>query len=719
MSAKLEMESSTDQPSSDLPDQGKQKAPLKSQSLGTKSSVIPFIPSSQSLPELTLKAFVLGIILAIVLAGSNAYLGLKMGQTISASIPAAVISMAVLRLFRQSNILENNLVQTIASAGEVVAGAVVFTVPALIVLGYWQTFDYWQVVSMTAIGGVLGVLYSVPLRRALIVESDLKFPEGVAAAEVLKAGSAQKSQQQEKGVKLLMSGALGSAAMQFITGGLHVFADSVSAWVRMGGSVFGLSSGLSLSMLGAGYIVGLKVALNLLLGAFIAWVVIAPLYAFLGGPEAFGLAADVAAHPFAMAIRSAKLRYIGVGTMVLGGLWAIGSLVNPIRNAIASSFHALKMARLGQVAAPARTEHDIPMTWVLAGIALISIPIVLLFNHVLAAANLPLSGAGYALTLVFLTVAALFLGFICASIGGYMAGIVGSSCNPISGVTIGSILIVSISLVLLLSAEITFGVASKEVLSLAAVVIIIGAVVASSSGLSCDNLQDLKAGQLVGSTPWKQQLTLIAGVVAGAMVVQPILELLFQAYGMGGVFPREGMDPTTSLAAPQAVLMASVAQGVFEHKMEWMLILIGIGIGLAVILYDRMVLAKNNSEFRLSTMAVALGLYLPLEVITPLCIGGLVSHFARKGLQKKIQRAEPELKEQYLEHAERRGLLFSAGMIAGEALVGILLAIPFAAYQSTDILAIPFSPQAATVLGTLAFAGFGYYLYSLGSRREA
>lgn len=696
-----------------------QPASKKDNSMKSTPAVEPFIPASKHLPELTLKAFILGIILAIVLAGSNAYLGLKMGQTIAASIPAAVISMAVLRLFRQSNILENNIVQTIASAGEVVAAAMVFTIPALIVLGYWTSFDYWQITAIATIGGVLGVLFSVPLRRALIIEEGLKYPEGVAAAEVLKAGETNAQNSETKGAGLLVAGGLGAALMKFMGTGLHVLNESISGWFRIGNSVFGFTSGLSLSMLGAGYIVGLGVCINLLIGTILAWLVIAPLYGyFVGGPEAFGLPVDASAEDFAMTIRSLKLRYIGVGTMVFGGLWSVVSLYNPIKSAVASSFTALKHARHGLIAETLRTEKDIPMTWVVGGILLTSIPMTYLFHHVMATANLPISGTLYAITLLFLTVSSLFIGFICAAIGGYMAGIVGSSANPMSGITIGALLIVSLLLILILGQEMTFGVISPELTSLAAVVIIIGGVVASSAALSCDNLQDLKSGQLVGATPWKQQVTLIAGVVAGAMVIAPILELLFQAYGMAGVFPREGMNQTMSLSAPQANLMASVVQGVFEHKMDWVLVIMGLGIGLAILLVDRLILARNNSSYRLSIMAVALGLYLPMDVTLPLMIGGIISYFAQRSLNKQIKNDTPEMQKHVRTVSERRGLLFGAGLIAGDALIGIFLAIPFATYQDTNILAIvgdSFS-QTATILGTIGFAGFAYYFHILGSR---
>ena len=683
-------------------------------------SVVPFIKASDNIPETTIKAIILGIILAIVLAGSNAYLGLKMGQTISASIPAAVISMAVLRLFRNSTILENNIVQTIASAGEVIAASTIFTIPALLVLQYWQTLDYTQITLIAVIGGILGVLFSVPLRRALIVEGGLKFPEGVATAEVLKAGASNDSEDSSSGASLLVGGAVGASIMKFLQSGFQVMSESVAGWVKIGGTVVGFSSGLSLAMIGAGFIVGLKVAINLLVGTALAWLVIVPLYALFGGPEAFGLSADASAVDFAMAIKGAKIRYIGVGTMVFGGLYAIANLIKPIKEAVSSSFVAIKMARQGISQKPVRTEFDIPMTWVIGGVLLLSIPIAMLFNHVMAGANLPISSFAYAATLGFLTVASLIIGFICASIGGYMAGIVGSSANPLSGITIGAILLVSFALIAILGNEVTFGVASKEVLSLAAVVIFIGGVVAAAASLSCDNLQDLKSGQLVGATPWKQQLTLIVGVVAGAAVVAPILQLLFDAYGMAGVFPREGMDPSKALAAPQATLMASVAQGIFEQKLDWALVMIGVGIGVAVMLVDRLILAPRNAEYRLSVLAIALGIYLPMDVTLPLIIGGVVSFMAQRSLKKKVASETPEAQEKAYSASERKGLLFSAGMIAGDALIGIVLAIPFAAYQSTSVFALVGEDfvQTATILGTIAFAGFAYVLFNLGAKKH-
>lgn len=674
----------------------------------------PYIAESASIPELTIRAIILGMILAAILAGSTAYLGLKMGQTVSASIPAAVISMTILRILGGSTVLENNIVQTIASAGYVVAGGIIFTIPALVLMGYWQQFNYWQITSIAVVGGILGVLFSIPLRRALIIDEQLKFPEGLAAAEVLKAGD-KIGTEASTGVGYLISGSLCSSLIKFCQSGLHVLGESIHGWFNVGGSVFGVSTGFAFSMLGAGYIVGMKVAVNLFVGAALAWLIGVPLYTAFGSPEDFGLSANASAFDWAMAVRTSKLRYIGVGTMIFGGLFTIFSLVKPIKNAIASSFGALQKARLGKDIKILRTEHDIPITVVCLTILSLSIPVFYIVKDVIGVANLPISTNLYWVVICFLWIFSLIIGFICSSIGGYMAGIVGSSANPLSGITIGAILAASAGLLLLLGGEITFGGATKESLSLAATVVMIGGVVATSAALSCDNLQDLKAGHVVGSTPWRQQVGLILGVIAGSAVIGKVLELLYNAYGLGDSFPRLGMDPEHALAAPQATLMSSVAQGVFSHALDWPLVFIGMLVGLGIVLVDRAILKPLKSEYRLSVMAVALGIYLPMDVITPLALGGLINFMAKRRLKShKTHHGKNYTRVQ--ENTERQGLLFASGLIAGDAIVGILLAIPFAAYQSTNILTIVGTSfkETATILGAFAFAGICYYLYRLG-----
>jgi len=683
-----------------------------------KQAFQPYIPASKTLPETTLKAILLGIVLAMVLAGSTAYLGLKMGQSISASIPAAVISMAVLRLFKKPCILENNIVQTIASAGYVVSSGIIFTIPALIVMGYWQEFGYWQIATIAVVGGMLGVLFSIPLRRAFIIDENLKFPEGIAAAEVLKAGD-QIGGGEKTGVGILAAGAGCASLFKFCQTGLHVLGEGIQGWINIGGAVFGCNTSLSFSMVGAGYIVGMKVGINLLVGAGLAWLVGVPLYTAFSTPQDFGLGADASAFDWAMAVRTSKLRYIGVGTMIFGGLYALLSLVGPIRTAVASSFAALQKARLGLGVKIARTDHDIPMTTVLSLVAALSVPVFLIFHNVLGTADLPISSGLYWATVTFLTVFSLIIGFICASIGGYMAGIVGSSANPVSGITIGAILAVSAALMVLLGYEINFGGETKESLSLAATVIMIGGVVATAAALSCDNLQDLKAGHILGATPWRQQTSLIIGAIAGAAVIAPILQLLYEAYGIGNSFPRPGMDPAHALAAPQATLMASIAEGVFAQALDWPLVFLGAGIGLGIVVVDRGILGPLKSEYRLSVMAVALGIYLPLDVVMPLVIGGIINSLARLRL-KSHQPRHGERYAQVKESTKRQGLLFASGLIAGDALVGILLAIPFAAYQSTTVLALagPSFEETATILGAVAFTGIAFYLYRLGYQEK-
>jgi putative OPT family oligopeptide transporter len=674
----------------------------------------PYISQSTTIPEITIKSVLLGIILAVILAGSTAYLGLKMGQTVSASIPAAVISMAVLRMFRQSTILENNIVQTIASAGYVVSSGIIFTIPALIVMGYWQEFGYWKITIIAIVGGLLGVLFSIPLRRALIIDENLKFPEGVAAAEVLKAGD-KVGTGEKTGAGILAAGGACATLFKLCQSGFHIFAENIQGWINIGGSVFGMGIGFTFSMIGAGYIVGMKVAFNLLFGAFLAWGIGVPLYTAFGTPQDFGLSGDVSAHDLAMAVRTTKLRYIGVGTMIFGGLFALFSLVGPIKTAITSSFAAIQKARLGIAVKILRTDFDIPMTTVLITVLALAIPVFFIFQEVLSTADLPISSSLYWITICFLTVLSLIIGFICASIGGYMAGIVGSSANPLSGITIGAILVVSASLLILLGGEISFGGVTKESLSLAATVIMIGGVVATAGALSCDNLQDLKAGYLLGATPWRQQVGLMIGVVAGACVIAPILQLLYEAYGLGGSFPRIGMDPENALAAPQATLMASVAEGVFSHALDWPLVFIGVGIGFGIILIDRAILKPLKSEYRLSVMAVALGIYLPMDVIMPLVIGGLINFLAKRRLKSHKHRHGKHY-ARVEASTERQGLLFASGLIAGDAIVGILLAIPFAAYQSTTVLALvgPSFKENAAILGGLTVLGLAYYLYRLG-----
>ena len=654
------------------------------------------------MPEITGKALVLGILLAIILGGANAYLGLKVGMTVSASIPAAVISMALLRFFRESNILENNIVQTAASAGESLAAGAIFTLPALIILHYWQGFPLVDTMAVAAFGGILGVLFTIPLRRALILQGDLVFPEGVATAEVLKAGD-----RGGKGVIDIALAAVAAGLAKLAQTGFKIFSGTASTAFSIRGAVFGVGSELSPALLAVGYIVGLNIATVVFAGGLISWLFGIPIYtALYGYPEAGTL------YDAALEIWSSKIRYMGVGAMVVGGIWALIALYRPIRDGIRTAMAAVKKGREEGYQEISRTERDIPFHYVAMATLILAIPLFFVFMHVIDPEHLQVSSTTYWLTIVFAVLFALFAGFLFSSVAGYMAGLVGSSNNPISGVTIATILAASLILLVILGSQINLQVDPERAVAAAATAILIGAVVACAAAIAGDNLQDLKAGWLVGATPYKQQIMQMIGTLSAALVIAPILDLLFNAYGLGGVFPRPGMDPGEMLAAPQATLMASVAQGVFERNLEWGMVGIGALIAVGIILLDEWLKARGSS-FRTPVLAVAVGIYLPLELTTPIFLGGLVAYLADRALCEKRCDA-PDLAG-LRERAARRGLLFSSGLITGEALIGIMLAIPFALYESTDVLRIApegFKPV-ADVLGIFILLFFVLWLYRI------
>ncbi len=672
----------------------------------------PYIPASQSLPEITVKALVLGFLLSAILAGANAYLGLKVGMTVSASIPAAVISMAVLGLFREHNILENNIVQTSASAGESVAAGVIFTLPALVMLQYWQGFPFLATMGVALCGGVLGVMFTIPLRRALILETDLTFPEGVATGEVLKAGA-----EGGEGARYIALAGVAGALLQLCQRGFKLVSGTADTFVQAGRSVFGMGTELGVALLGVGYIVGINIAVLVFAGGLISWLFGIPIYMALADPARLAtVTGGATGYEAALEVWSAQIRYLGVGAMAVGGIWALVSLVKPIGDGIRSSLAAVRAARSGERADILRTEQDTPINIVLYGTLALSVPIFVVFTYVVDQQGLGITAGLYWGTILFGIVFAFIAGFLFSSVAGYMAGLVGSSNNPISGVTIATILSISLILLVLLGSQIDFRVDAARATTAAATAILVGAVVCCAAAIAGDNLQDLKAGHLVGATPYKQQIMQILGVAAAAVVLAPILELLFRAYGLGDVFPRPGMDASEALKAPQATLMSSVADGVFNRNLPWPMIWIGAVIAVAIIVLDK-VLEARGAEFRTPVLAVAVGIYLPLELTVPIFIGGLIAYFASRSLARRKDTLGADY-EAAAARAERHGLLFSSGLITGEALVGILLAIPFAAAQRTDVLQL--APEGfeavADVLGLAAFACFCLWLYRVARK---
>ena len=657
----------------------------------------PVVPASTSLPELTFKAIMLGIVLSVVLAGANAYLGLFAGMTVSASIPAAVVSMAVLRAFRKSNILENNLVQTSASAGESLAAGVIFTVPALVLMGWWQTFDYWQVTAIAAVGGIVGVLFTIPLRRALVVEEKLLFPEGIATAEVLKTGGAirdasgelQKEhpelaatggseETQRRSIRALAVASLVGGGVKFAEAGMKLWSGTLEVGASALGTIWVIGINLSPALISVGYIVGLNIATLVFAGGVIAWLVAIPIYVSMNGLPA-GTSDAVAA---AGTVWNSQIRYLGVGAMVVGGLWALVNLMGPVKRGISSGLAAYSTANPAQ--SMKRTDLDMNMKWVLLCTALSVMPIFGVYQIIVG---------DVAVSMLMATVM-LVAGFFFAAVAGYMAGLVGSSNNPISGVTIATLLFTSLLLLALLGAESAVGPAAA---------IFVGAVVACAAAISGDTMQDLKAGHIVGATPWKQQVLEFVGVISAAFVMSPVLFLLQERYGIG---------TADGLAAPQATLMASVAQGVFGGGLPWTMVQIGGVIAVLLIICDKY-LEAQGSEFRTPVLAVAVGIYLPIELSSSIFIGGIIAWLAAK----RLGGGEPA----------QTGLLFASGLITGEALVGILLALPIVLAQvdwlsgifSGDMFEVFAAPPLGGWPGLLVLAGIAYWLLTLASRRSS
>lgn len=660
----------------------------------------PVVPSGTILPEITPKAIVLGILLAVILAAANAYLGLFAGMTVSASIPAAVISMTIFSLFKRSNILENNIVQTAASAGEAVAAAAVFTIPGLVILGFWKDYDYLQTLLICALGGTIGVLFSVPLRRALVVQSqkEIKFPEGIATAEVLKAG-----QGKEQGglATIVAAGFTGGALKLCQDVGLKLWSSSLELGARVGGSVAYFGADLSPALLGVGYIVGLNIAVLVFLGGALSWWIAIPLYAATHGwPQGPNGALDAIAG--ANALWSQEIRYLGVGAMCVGGFWALIQLRGQLLSGVKSGLKAIRDEKGGN--RQERTDKDIPMLWVLVFSALSVIP--LFFVYHLVVKNLLVS--------MVMAVLMLVAGFLFAAVAGYMAGLVGSSNNPISGVTISTILFASLVLLVFMGHGNPAGPAAA---------ILIGAVVCCAASISGDNLQDLKAGYLVGSTPWKQEFMLILGVLSSAFVIAPVLKVLNLKYGVGipmNATPEWLAQHPNPLPAPQATLMASVSKGVFMGGLPWTMVAIGACIAVAIICLDQYLKARG-SEFRTPVLAVAVGIYLPFALDIPILAGGLVA-FAAARLQKKAAKTASAGLLTRLKDAENegynKGLLFASGLISGEALMGILLAVPITLASvwpalGGDFLAVFPSPPLGGWPGVVLMAGVVYVLYRM------
>ena len=650
-------------------------------------------PSRHHAPELTLRGLILGAAITLVFTAANVYLGLKVGITIAASIPAAVISMAVLSVFPGSNIRENNIVQTVASAAGALS-AIIFVLPGLVIVGWWTGFPFWESFLICASGGTLGVLFTIPLRRALVTNSDLPYPEGVAAAEVLKVGAGlheagANASSAREGLFAIMLGSVASTGLALFAA-TRVASAEVQSFFRLGAdSATGYNLAFSLALLGVGHLVGISVAIAMLLGLLIAWVGALPILTALQPEPGSALEAHV------MHLWTTQVRFIGAGAMAVAALWTLARLAHPLVTGFARTIAASQAA-----ATPLddQTDRDLSGQTIL-GLTLVCLAVIaaLVWNFahgsVLASAALPLT----IVALPFVVIA----GFIVAAICGYMAGLIGSSNSPVSGV--GILAIVTCAGLLLVVTPPTPATAPALVaFALFTTAIVFGVAVTSN-----DNLQDLKTGQLVGAAPWRQQIALIVGIIAGALVIPPILNLLAQAYGFAGA-PNIATVTAKPLPAPQASLISTLATGVIGGKLAWNMIGIGAGIGAIVVAVDHFLDSKKL--MRLPPLAVGMGIYLPMSATLPVIVGAVIGWWYNRRVAKGPDPAR----------AEHLGVLVASGMIVGESLFGVLLAGLIVGLNNDAPLALvagDFAP--ANAIGILAYVGIIALLYGWMLRRAA
>ncbi len=651
--------------------------------------------------ELTLRALILGSLLTLVFTAANVYLGLRVGLTFASAIPAAVISMALLRAFNSSTIWENMTVQTVASVGGAMS-SIIFVLPALVMVGWWTGFPFWQSFLICTFGGILGVTFSIPLRRALVINANLPYPEGVAAAEVLKVGSRGADQtesavrENKAGLLTVIIGSVASALFAFLASA-RVFVAEAATFFRLptalGGGATGISGGLSLALLGAGHLVGLAVGLAMLAGVIIAWGIAVPLMTSLQGIE--GPAEEAAG-----TLWRTQVRLIGAGAIGIAAIWTLLKLVGPLVAGVTSALAAQR--KRADHEALDITEQDIPINLVgIVSLVVLAAIAVLLWSFTQGS---PLAAQAPALIaggLIYVVV----IGFIVAAVCGYMAGLIGSSNSPVSGVGILAIIVASL---LMLGAMQVFGIPADP--SIIAFALLITAIVFSISVISNDNLQDLKTGQLVAATPWRQQTALIVGVVAGSLVIPPILDLLNAAYGFTGGPPPTVPD-AQPLPAPQATLISSLASGVIDGNLRWDLIGIGAALGVVLIIVDEILTRTSAGKRKAPPLAVAMGIYLPMATTMAVVIGAVAGTLYDRWVSKTA----------YAQTAKRLGVLLASGLIVGESLFGVFTAAVIVSTQNAEPFGLIPAGSAwpAMIAGVIAFAAAVYGLYAWTKSKAA
>ena len=641
-------------------------------------------PPARSTTELTLRGVLLGGLITLLFTAAKVYLGLKIGLTFATSIPAAVISMAVLRAFRDSSILENNIVQTVASAAGTLA-AIIFVLPGLVMIGWWQGFPFVTTAAITATGGVLGVMFSVPLRRALVVDTDLPYPEGRAAAEVLTVGEQSRhgGAESARGLSAIVASTVASAAFALLTQTRLVAAEA-AMFFRAGAGATGVSAGLSFALLGAGHLIGLSAGMAILLGVVVGWWVVLPILT-AAAPQA----GDVAA--WANAVFRSDVRFFGAGVIGVAAIWTLLRIARPVLSGLRASLGAARGAGV------ALEERDLPFGVVVAVTLAMLVPIAVLLHAVVTGG--PLAGHEWALVIGSLLFV-LVIGLVIAAVCGYMAGLIGASNSPVSGIGILAVLAAATLLVGMFGRD--GGAAQTQ--ALVAYALIVTGIVFGVATISNDNLQDLKTGQLVGATPWKQQVALVIGVCFGSLVVPPVMQLLYTSFGFAGM---PGAGPN-ALAAPQAALISALAQGVLGGDLNWTMIGWGaLAGGVAVVLDEAL---GRAGRLRLPPLGVGLGIYLPMSATLTVVVGAVVGHLYDRAAERR-----PDA-----EGAKRLGVLTATGMIVGESLWNVVFAgIVYESGSDAPLALVDGFATPALVGGTSLFAAVAGWLYRRTRRLHA
>ena len=640
--------------------------------------------------ELTLRALLLGAFLTTIFTAANVYLGLRVGLTFASSIPAAVISMAILSQVKNSSILENNIVQTVASAAGTLS-AIIFILPGLVIVGWWTGFPFWESFLICTSGGILGVMFTIPLRRALVTNSDLPYPEGVAAAEVLKVGAGTRGEaiddtgEAKEGLRAIILGSAASAGLAIFTA-TRIAAAEVTGFFRLGGGAStGYNIAFSLALLGVGQLVGLSVGMAMLLGLIISWVVAVPMLTAMQ-PAAEGV--ELAAHT--LGIWRTQVRFIGAGAIGVAAIYTLARLAKPVVGGLMATLAARSVDRHDE------TDRDLAPPWIYALTAgCLVIAGWLAFNF---ARSTVLAPSTTTLTIISVPFV-LLVGFLIAGVCGYMAGLIGASNSPISGIGILSIVLCASILVVAIPPT------ADNRTALIAFALFITSIVFACATISNDNLQDLKTGQLVGASPRRQQIALVFGVIAGAASIPPVLNLLAKAYGFAGA-ANVGVVSPNPLPAPQATLISALAQGVVGGNLEWRMIGIGAVVGIGLIVIDAALGAMNR--LRLPPLAVGLGIYLPMSATFAVVVGTLTAKWYERRTRGS---ANPE-------RTERLGTLVASGLIVGESLWGVLNAgLIVALSKDAPIGLVPAEFALAPWLGILAFVGAIVWLYRWMARR--